>query len=214
MQPFSMANRRGWGSQRLLKPRPRASRLIRRIGGSPAVCHACGTPDGAVHANTRKFIRDLNFGDFTILLQVEHRKIQCAQCREVRVEELEFVDASARVTRQLAAHAAGLCASGLSVEAVARRLPRCHSPHAVCPSASPLDRRPVAHMSLWGSQTPAGCLNGARHRKGVSECGAAGAGRRPRKMIVPALRSNSPIMITPHSETVGIEGPASGPNVR
>jgi transposase len=85
------------------------------------ICHACGTP-GAIHAHARKFIRDLSFGDFTMLLQVEQRKIRCHRCYQVRVEGLEFVDASARVTHRLAAYAAQLCQAGLSVEAVARHL--------------------------------------------------------------------------------------------
>jgi transposase len=85
------------------------------------ICHACGTP-GAIHAHARKFIRDLSFGDFTMLLQVEQRKIRCHRCYKVRVEGLEFVDASARVTHRLAAYAAELCRLGLSVDAVARHL--------------------------------------------------------------------------------------------
>ena len=85
------------------------------------ICHACGAP-GAIHSRTRKFIRDLSFADFTMLLQVEHRKIRCHHCRKVRVEGFEFVDASARVTRRLAAYAAQLCKAGLSVEAVAHPL--------------------------------------------------------------------------------------------
>ena len=85
------------------------------------ICHVCGKP-GAIHARTRKFIRDLSFGGFTMLLQVEHRKIRCHHCRGVRVEGLEFVDANARVTQRLAAYAAQLCKAGLSVEAVARHL--------------------------------------------------------------------------------------------
>ncbi len=85
------------------------------------ICHVCGKP-GAIHAHTRKFIRDLSFGGFTMLLQVEHRKIRCHHCRKVRVEGLAFVDASARVTHRLAAYAAQLCKAGLSVEVVARHL--------------------------------------------------------------------------------------------
>jgi len=85
------------------------------------ICHACGAP-GAIHAQTRKCIRDLGFGDFSMLLQVEYRKIRCQHCCKVRVERLEFVDASARVTHRLAAYAAQLCQAGLSVEAVARHL--------------------------------------------------------------------------------------------
>ena len=85
------------------------------------ICHVCGKP-GAIHARTRKFIRDLSFGGFTMLLQVEHRKVRCSHCRRLRVEDLEFVDASARITKRLAAYAAQLCQAGLSVEAVARHL--------------------------------------------------------------------------------------------
>ena len=85
------------------------------------LCHVCGKP-GAIHAHTRKFIRDLSFGDFTMLLQVEHRKVRCRHCRKVRVEGLEFVGASARVTHRLAAYAAQLCKAGLSVAVVARHL--------------------------------------------------------------------------------------------
>jgi len=86
------------------------------------VCYACNTPGGAIHARTRRFVRDLKFGDCSMLLQVEHRKIRCHRCRMVRIEALEFVDAGARVTRRLAAYAAQLCQAGLSVEAVARHL--------------------------------------------------------------------------------------------
>ncbi len=57
-----------------------------------------------------------------MLLQIEHRKIRCHQCRKVRVEGLEFVDTHARVTHRLAAYAAQLCKAGLSVEAVACHL--------------------------------------------------------------------------------------------
>ena len=85
------------------------------------VCHVCGTP-GPIHTHARRFVRDLNFGGCTMLLQVEHRKIRCRQCYKVRVEDLEFVDAHARVTKHLAAYAAQLCKAGLSIDAVARHL--------------------------------------------------------------------------------------------
>jgi len=61
-------------------------------------CHACGGPARTVHSNTRKFVRDLDFGGHRMLLQVEHRKIWCDACGGVRVEQLDFVDASQRVT--------------------------------------------------------------------------------------------------------------------
>lgn len=86
------------------------------------LCHDCGGPARTVHSHARRFIRDLAFGDFEMLLQVEHRKIWCDACGGVRVERLEFADASARITHRLAAYAQQLCRAGLSVEAVARHL--------------------------------------------------------------------------------------------
>jgi len=85
-------------------------------------CHACGDPARTVHSHTRKLVRDLDFGGHEMLLQVEHRKIWCDRCGGVRVEQLDFVDASQRVTNRLAAYAAALCKLGMSVQAVARHL--------------------------------------------------------------------------------------------
>ncbi len=85
-------------------------------------CHACGQPARTVHSQTRKFVRDLSLADFSVMLQIEYRKIWCGHCDGVRVEQLEFVDAHQRVTHRLAAYAAQLCKAGLSVEAVARHL--------------------------------------------------------------------------------------------
>jgi transposase len=55
-------------------------------------------------------------------LQVEYRKVWCDTCGGVRVEHLEFVDISQRVTHRLARYAADLCRKGLSVAAVAAHL--------------------------------------------------------------------------------------------
>jgi transposase len=87
-----------------------------------AACHACGGPARTVHSQARKFVRDLPFGGHEMTLQIEHRKIWCDACGGVRVEQLEFVDASQRVTNRLAAYAVQLCRAGLSVQAVADHL--------------------------------------------------------------------------------------------
>jgi len=86
------------------------------------LCHACGGPARTVHSRTRKFVRDLNFADARMMLQVEHRKIWCDACGGVRVEQLDFVDTHQRVTLRLGAYAAELCRLGLSVTAVAEHL--------------------------------------------------------------------------------------------
>lgn len=85
-------------------------------------CYVCEQPARRVHSPTRRIVRDLDFADCRMMLQIEHRKIFCESCRKVRVEKLDFVDASQRVTQRLAAYAAQLCASGLSITAVADHL--------------------------------------------------------------------------------------------
>ncbi|KKL25851.1 hypothetical protein LCGC14_2401150 [marine sediment metagenome] len=86
------------------------------------LCHDCGEPARTIHSETRKFVRDLRFGGYSMMLQVEYRKIWCDHCDGVRVEHLEFVDAHQRVTHRLAAYAVQLCRAGLSVAAVADHL--------------------------------------------------------------------------------------------
>jgi len=85
------------------------------------LCHRCGQP-GGFHSWTRKFVRDRNFGDYTMLLHIEYRKLRCRQCRRVHVERLDFVDTSQRVTMRLGTYAAELCRRGLAVETVADHL--------------------------------------------------------------------------------------------
>jgi transposase len=85
-------------------------------------CHVCGQPARTVHSKTRKFVRDLDFADCRMMLQVEHRKVWCEHCGGVRVEALEFVEAGRRHTKRLAAYAAQLCRSGLPVSTVADHL--------------------------------------------------------------------------------------------
>lgn len=68
-------------------------------------CHACGEPAQTIHSDTRKFVRDLSLADFSVMLQIEYRKIWCGRCGGVRVEYLEFVDVRQRITHRLAAYA-------------------------------------------------------------------------------------------------------------
>jgi transposase len=87
-----------------------------------ARCGGCGGPARSVHSKARKFVRDLDFGDCRVQLQIEHRKVYCDACRGVRVERLDFVDTSQRVTHRLGAYAAELCRLGLPVVRVADHL--------------------------------------------------------------------------------------------
>ena len=85
-------------------------------------CGGCGEPARSVHSRTRKFVRDLDFGDRRMRLHIEHRKVYCDRCLGVRVERLDFVTTSQRVTHRLGAYAAELCRLGLPVTVVAEHL--------------------------------------------------------------------------------------------
>ena len=74
------------------------------------LCHHCGTEAATVHSQGHtRFIRDLNLTDTQVNLQVDYRKIWCPHCGGVRVEQLSFVDAGARVTHRLARYVHELC---------------------------------------------------------------------------------------------------------
>ena len=104
-----------------VEPRSALARLEPNRRYRP-LCHDCGQPARTVHSHTRRFVRDLDFGDYSMMLQVEYRKIWCDHCGGVRVEQLEFADTHQRMTHRLAAYAAELCRLGLSVAAVADHL--------------------------------------------------------------------------------------------
>jgi transposase len=74
------------------------------------VCHVCGAPAATVHSQGhRRYLRDLNLAASQVWLDVEYRKIWCSECTGVRVEHLDFADASKRVTHRLAQYVHDLC---------------------------------------------------------------------------------------------------------
>ena len=74
------------------------------------LCHHCGTEAATVHSKGYpRFIRDLNMANAQVFLQVDCRKIWCNRCNGVRVEKLDFADASVRVTMRLARYIYELC---------------------------------------------------------------------------------------------------------
>jgi len=86
------------------------------------LCHDCGTEAATVHSKGHtRFIRDLNLASAQVELQVDYRKIWCNRCGGVRVEKLDFADASVRVTQRLARHIHDLCKM-LTVKDVADHL--------------------------------------------------------------------------------------------
>lgn len=85
------------------------------------ICPDCRRP-GRVHAKgLQRWVRDLNLGPCETLLQIEYRRVFCDACRRARVEHFDFVERGQRITARLARYLYGLCCSGLTVQAVARR---------------------------------------------------------------------------------------------
>ena len=90
-------------------------------GRTRPLCRACQAR-GTVHSRGhRRIIRDLDFGPAQTFLQVEYRRVWCPRCQQARVEQLDFVDASKRVTHRLARYVYGLCRT-MTIEDVARHV--------------------------------------------------------------------------------------------
>jgi transposase len=86
------------------------------------LCHHCGSAAVTVHSQGHtRFIRDLHLAGAEVMLQVTYRKVWCSRCHGVRVEKLDFADASVRVTQRLARYVHHLCAM-LTVKEVAEHL--------------------------------------------------------------------------------------------
>jgi len=85
------------------------------------VCHLCGQKVSSVHSWTQRFIRDLNLASTQVWLHCSYRKLFCANCHHISIEELEFFHPYLRVTRRLATYIYHLC-KVMTVAEVARHL--------------------------------------------------------------------------------------------
>jgi transposase len=87
-----------------------------------ALCHDCGSPAGALHsAGHRRVVRDLDMAGKQVWLQVGYRKVWCPACGKARVEQLDFCEASKRLTRRMARYVYDLC-KVMTVSDVAKHL--------------------------------------------------------------------------------------------
>jgi len=74
------------------------------------LCHDCRTQAGTIHSQGhRRMIRDLNFADRQVWLQVDYRKVWCPCCGKTRVEHLNFCDSPQRLTHRLRRYVYDLC---------------------------------------------------------------------------------------------------------
>ncbi len=73
------------------------------------ICHLCGNKARTVHSWTQRSVRDLNLASTQVWLRCEYRKLLCAHCQRISIEELEIFHPYLRVTRRLAAEIHQLC---------------------------------------------------------------------------------------------------------
>lgn len=86
------------------------------------LCHDCGKPAATVHSRGHvRFVRDLNIASAQAMLQVGYRRVWCDRCGGARVEQLNFCEASKRVTYRLARYIYDLC-KVMTIQDVARHL--------------------------------------------------------------------------------------------
>ncbi len=85
------------------------------------VCHLCGQKVSSVHSWTQRSIRDLNLASTQVWIRCEYRKLFCANCQRISIEELELFHPYLRVTRRLATYIHHLCRM-MTVTEVAQHL--------------------------------------------------------------------------------------------
>ena len=73
------------------------------------ICHCCGQRASAVHSWTERRVRDLNLAATPVWIKIHYRKVFCAHCQRVSVEDLELFHTYLRVTTRLARFIYQLC---------------------------------------------------------------------------------------------------------
>jgi transposase len=73
------------------------------------ICHGCGQRASGVHSWTRRKIRDLNLATARLWISCEYRKVFCAHCQGIHIENLELFHPYLRVTTRLALYVYQLC---------------------------------------------------------------------------------------------------------
>lgn len=85
------------------------------------ICHRCGQRATAVHSWTERKVRDMNLAATAVWINCRYRKVFCAHCHSVCVEDLELFHPYLRVTSRLARFIYQLCRL-MTVTDVARHL--------------------------------------------------------------------------------------------
>ncbi len=85
------------------------------------ICHGCGQRATGVHSWTLRTMRDLSMAHARIWITCQYRKVFCAQCHQIHVEDLKLFHPYLRVTNRLALYVYQLC-QFMTVSEVARHL--------------------------------------------------------------------------------------------
>ena len=73
------------------------------------ICHGCGKRASGVHSWTRRKIRDLNLATARLWVTCKYRKVFCAHCQGIHIEDLGFFHPYLRATARLALYVYQLC---------------------------------------------------------------------------------------------------------
>jgi len=85
------------------------------------ICHGCGKRASGVHSWTWRKVRDLNIAAARLWITCQYRKVFCAHCQGIYIEDLELFHPYLRVTTRLAHYIYELCKL-MTVTEVARHL--------------------------------------------------------------------------------------------
>jgi len=73
------------------------------------VCHECGGTASGVHSWAQRKIRDLNLSSARTWITCQYRKVFCAHCHAIHIEDLELFHPYLRVTTRMARYIYQLC---------------------------------------------------------------------------------------------------------
>jgi transposase len=85
------------------------------------ICQKCGQLASGVHSWTQRKIRDLSFATAWTWITCRYRKLLCAHCQSIHIEDLELFHPYLRVTTRLAQYIYQLCEL-MTVSEVAQHL--------------------------------------------------------------------------------------------
>jgi transposase len=85
------------------------------------ICQSCGHRASGIHSWTQRKIRDLSFATARMWVTCRYRKVFCAHCHGIHIEDLELFHPYLRVTNRMARYIYQLCRF-MAVSEVAQHL--------------------------------------------------------------------------------------------